>query len=101
MEPTSNGDGNGHLPIHELATIFPSMNDEEFSALKADITQHGIHQPIAVWQGSVIDGRNRYLAALEMGIEPPFRYLEDDIDPLDFVVSANMSRRNLDKSQRG
>ena len=76
------------------------MNDEEFAALKDDIVQHGMHQPIAVWQGSVIDGRNRYLAAEEVGIDPPLRYLDDGIDPVDFVLSANMSRRNLDPSQR-
>ena len=98
---TQNGaNGNGHLPIHELATMFPPMSEEEFIGLKSDIAEHGIHQPIAVWRGAVIDGRNRYLAAHEVGIDPPFRYLDDDIDPVDFVLSANMSRRNLDSSQR-
>ena len=100
MELTGNGNGNGHLPIHELATIFPPMNDEEFASLKDDIGQYGMHQPIAVWQGAVIDGRNRYLAAQEVGVEPLLRYLDDDINPVDFVLSANMSRRNLDPSQR-
>ena len=91
---------NGHLPIHALATIFPPMSDAEFAALKADISEHGVHQPVAVWRGEIVDGRNRYLAAEELGIKAPLRYLDDDIDPVSYVLSSNMSRRNLDPSQR-
>ena len=92
--------GTGRLPMHELATLFPPMSAEEFTALKDDIALHGIHQPVAVWRGSVIDGRNRYLAAEELGVEAPLRYLDDDVDPVGFVLSANMNRRNLSASQR-
>ena len=48
----------------------------------------------------MIDGRNRYRACQELGIEPPVRYLDDDTDAADFVLSANISRRNLDTGQR-
>ena len=93
--------GNHPLPMHELVTLFPPMSDFEYEALKDDIAMFGIHQPVAVWQGQVIDGRNRYRAALELGIEPPLRYLDNDVNPVDFVLSANMGRRNLDETQRG
>ena len=33
-------------------------------------------------------------------VEAPLRYLSDETDPEEFVLSANMSRRNLDPSQR-
>ena len=48
----------------------------------------------------MIDGRNRYRACQELGIEPPVRYLDDDTDAADFVLSANISRRNLKIGQR-
>ena len=100
LHPQNGNNGNSHIPIHALATIFPPMTDAEFAALKSDISEHGVHQPVAVWRGEIIDGRNRYLAAEELGIKAPLRYLDDDVDPVSYVLSSNMSRRNLDPSQR-
>ena len=51
-------------------------------------------------RGAAIDGRNCYLACQELGVKPPMRYLDDDTDVVDFVLSANMSRQNLDTGQR-
>ena len=92
--------GNGHLPIHELARLFPPMSDEEYAGLKADIAANGVQQAIAVWQGQVIDGLHRYQACEGLGIKAPLLHLADDVDPVAFVLSANMSRRQLSKSQK-
>ena len=51
-------------------------------------------------RGAAIYGRNCYLACQELGVKPPMRYLDDDTDVVDFVLSANMSRQNLDTGQR-
>ena len=48
----------------------------------------------------MIDGRNRYRACQELGVEPPARYLDYDTDAVDFVLSANISRPNLATGQR-
>lgn len=48
----------------------------------------------------VLDGRNRYRACMEIGIEPMTRPWDGKGDPLDFVVSKNLHRRHLDESQR-
>ena len=92
--------GNGHLPIYELARLFPPMSDEEYAGLKADIAANGVQQAIAVWQGQVIDGLHRYQACEDLGIKAPLLHLADDVDPVAFVLSANMSRRQLSKSQK-
>ena len=92
--------GNGHLPIHELATMFPLMGPEEYAGFKADIKANGIHQAVAVWRGALIDGRHRYQACQDLGVDPPIRYRDDDADPVAFVLSANMSRRQLTGSQK-
>lgn len=92
---------NGSLPVHDLALLFPPMTDEELSDLRADISANGIQQPIAVWRGSIIDGRHRYQICRELGIEPPIQEIDDDADPVRFVLSANMHRRHLNESQRG
>lgn len=47
----------------------------------------------------VLDGRNRYMAARDLGIEYPFCEYEGN-DPLGFVISKNLKRRHLNESQR-
>jgi len=62
------------MRFHEAASIFPLVKGEEFTALVADIRQHGQREPITLHQdGSVLDGRNRYRACRQIGIEPKFR----------------------------
>ena len=56
---------------------------------------------MAVYQGMILDGRNRYLACQEAGVEPKFLAYEGDDDAaLAFVISLNVNRRHMDASQR-
>ena len=57
--------------------------------------------PITVWQGQVIDGRHRYAACAEAGVERRFEYLDDDADPLRYILARNDLRRHLDRKQAG
>ena len=56
------------------------------------------HNP-ALLEYSIIDGRHRWRACSELGIECPTNEYEDD-DPFGFVVSLNLHRRHLNESQR-
>lgn len=88
------------LPMHPLAELFPPMSDVEFATLVADIKENGLRDPIIVHEGQILDGRNRYRACLEIGIEPMTRPWDGKGTPLDFVVSKNLIRRHLDDGQR-
>jgi len=95
---------NQELKFHPLAQIFPLMEGDEFDALVADIKAHGLHEDINLYEGMILDGRNRYRACLAAyGKFPRVRSLDiDDLidDPAAYVVSANIHRRHLTAEQK-
>ena len=82
------------------ANLFPEASPEEYQAILASIEEIGQQEPIARKDDQIIDGRNRYRACRELGIEPVFTELGDDVDPLKYVLAKNLARRHLDASQR-
>ena len=88
------------LPFHPLADLFPLLEGADFADLVADIRDHGQRLPIIVHQGQILDGRNRYRAALEADVDPILETLPDDADPRQIVRSLNLTRRHLTTDQR-
>lgn len=86
--------------IHPAADLFPMMSEEDFQALKADIKAHGQRDCLMLWKGQLIDGRNRLRACSELGIAPDVGEIEDDVDPIEWVLSRNLHRRHLTTAQR-
>ncbi len=89
-----------NYPIHPAAELFPMMTDVEFEGLKEDIRQHGQRDDIMIWNGQLVDGRNRLRACNELGIEPSFCQMSDELDPVAWVLSHNLHRRHLTTAQR-
>lgn len=88
-------------PYHSVASLFPLMDGAEYEELKTDIKANGLRE--AIWlhpDGSIIDGRNRHRACLDVGVTPRFRTWQDDGALAAFVVSLNLYRRHLTASQR-
>lgn len=88
------------MPYHPASEIFQLLEGEEYEQFKEDIRVNGLQEPIATFQGSILDGRNRYRACCDLGIEPKFREWGGDGDPVAFVASLNLQRRHLNASQR-
>jgi phage N-6-adenine-methyltransferase len=60
-----------------------------------------VREPVVVYDGKILDGRNRYLMARDLGLPFPVRDFEgDDAAALAFVLSTNLHRRHLTESQR-
>jgi ParB-like chromosome segregation protein Spo0J len=71
----------------------------EINALAQDIAANGLKQPILLFEGKILDGRNRYNACKIAAVEPTFEeYLGDD--PISHVLSLNLNRRHLTTGQR-
>jgi len=95
------------LKAHEYANYFPGMGDNEFTMLKQDIAANRQREAIIICDGKILDGRNRYRALTELLAEGKIKQsdiktvtLASGIDPLKYVLSANLHRRHLNESQR-
>ncbi len=86
--------------IHEAANVFPMLPEDELQELAADIKANGLIHPIVLDEdGALIDGRNRLAACRMAGVEPTFTSI-NGADPVAYILSANVARRNLTKGQR-
>ena len=100
------------LKIHPAAALFPPLSNEELRDLAKDIKQHDLRERVACIKEQdgtrvVVDGRSR-LDALELLGEDVFggrcrevfQELPPDVDPVDYVISANIHRRHLTGGQK-
>ena len=93
--------GKERLKFHPAADAFPLLKGEEFAALVASIKAVGLLNPITLHpDGSILDGRNRYLACLEAGVEPRFVTWDGKGSVIAFVVAQNNDRRHQSATER-
>jgi len=87
------------VEFHPIANIFPMMSDEELSELAESIESNGLRVPILLYEGKILDGRNRYQACESSGVKPEYTEFEGD-DPLSHVLDLNLHRRHLTSGQK-
>jgi len=95
-----------NLEFHELANEFPLLTKDETQELAEDIKANGLVEEITLFEGKILDGRNRYNACKIAGYD----LNQDDIiffeerhpeeDPVAYVISMNIKRRHLGVGQR-
>ena len=86
--------------FHPLSAIFPLMNQEGIRELGLDIKNNEQKEAIVLFEGKILDGRNRYLACKMFNIVPRYEKLKEGIDPLTFIISKNLYRRHLNTAQK-
>jgi len=84
---------------HPISEFFPMMTSEELTSLQNDIKINGLSSPIILFEGKILDGRNRYNACLNLDIEPTYEQYTGNT-PYAKVMSLNMERRNLTEGQK-
>jgi ParB-like nuclease domain len=85
--------------FHPFASVFPLLEGDDFDSLVADIKTSGLIEPIVLFEGQILDGRNRYQACLKAGVEPHFTTYKGD-DPCAFIITKNIRRRHLTSEQK-
>jgi hypothetical protein len=88
------------MKYHPLSAFFPMLAPADFDDLVEDIRAKGQLEPIVIYDGKVLDGRNRYEACEMLGIKVKSRELPKGVKPLDYVISANLKRRQLTDGQK-
>lgn len=90
--------------LHEMSSYLPLLEGEDFEALVEDIKQFGQIELAILYEGKILDGRNRYRACKQLGIELKVREWKPSemigMTPLQFVISENIMRRHLNVAQR-
>jgi ParB-like chromosome segregation protein Spo0J len=83
---------------HPICLLIPSADEDELQDLTDDIRAHGLIDPIVLFEGMILDGRNRAVACERAGVPPRYVKFEGGReDALILVVSHNLKRRHLTK----
>jgi hypothetical protein len=89
---------------HPFANMFPMIEGQDFENLKASIAKSGIHEPIRLYQGMILDGRNRYAAAKACGHQFTAKDFKEWFGTVEeaetWVLETNLQRRHLTAKQK-
>jgi hypothetical protein len=90
------------LKSHPLKDkIIPDYDWPVFDLLVKSIHRMGLICSIVLYEGMILDGRARYRACLQAGVEPHFRVFEgDNVDALEHIHVLDFCRTNLSLDQQ-
>lgn len=99
------GDRIGFYEVHWFLRFFPWVTEPEFAAIVDSIKRLGLLSPITLTHDrkTLVDGRIRYLACQEAGVEPRFKVLGPHYtEPMlmDYIVDLNLMRQHLTPDQK-
>ena len=88
----------GELKINtELQSMIPPLSEDEFEILQGSIVEEGCREPLIIWDGTIIDGHNRFNICVENNID--FKTVDMVFDTLDdakvWMIDNQRGRRNL------
>lgn len=87
----------------EFQTLIPPLTDDEYQRLEKSILAEGVRECIITWDGTIIDGHNRYRICQKHGLECP--NIERTFKSRDaakiWIIENQFARRNLQSYMRG
>ena len=89
-----------HIEIRvnqKFRDLIPPLTADERKQLEENILKDGIRDPLVVWEGTLVDGHNRYEIARKNGLE--YRVVEKEFRDEDeatlWIIDNQFGRRNL------
>lgn len=87
----------------EFEAFIPPLDAMDYARLKANILADGCREPISVWNGTILDGHNRYRICTENGI--PFSTIDISsvhtrAEAFVWMYENQLGRRNLEPFMR-
>ena len=91
------------LTRHSLSSPFGQATQADFDELVLSMRERGYDSshPITLYEGQVLDGWHRYLAAQRVGVEPKFKDFDGTLEEARaFVYGENLPRRHMTQRQK-
>ena len=86
----------------EFRDLIPPISPEEYGDLEKSIIKEGCREPLMIWEGTIVDGHNRYKICSKHDIK--FRTqdikFESDAEAKIWIIENQFSRRNISKADR-
>lgn len=85
----------------EFRDLIPPLSDAEFKQLEANLLEDGCRDALVIWEGTLVDGHNRYRICTEH--ELPFQTVEKQFnsreDAIIWICKNQIGRRNATTEQ--
>lgn len=95
----------GFYRVHPFLATFPWVDEDAFASIVDSVQRFGLISPIVLTHDrkTLVDGRIRYRACEQAGVEPKFRALGEHYDErmiLDYIWSVNVVRAHMTEGQQ-
>jgi N6-adenosine-specific RNA methylase IME4 len=86
----------------KFKNLIPPLTSEEFNQLEQNCIKDGILESIKTWQGTIIDGHNRYNIAVKnkLSFETKEINFNNESEVVEWIILLQLGRRNLTESQK-
>jgi ParB family chromosome partitioning protein len=85
----------------EFQARIPSLTAQEFKQLEHNLLTDGCREPLVVWNGTIVDGHNRYAICQKhhLGFETTELAFANREVAMDWIDANQLGRRNLNPDQ--
>lgn len=99
--PINASRGDGDYEFHPIANAFPLMDERELDDLVEKIKEaNGVYVPIILYEGKILDGRNRYRACKLARIAPRYEFFTGTTEEaIQRAAAANLGRKHYTDDQ--
>jgi len=87
---------------NEFKVLIDALDITEYSYLESNILENGIRDPLVIWNGTIIDGHNRYEIAQKHNLD--FQTVEyqfkDEEEVKIWIIKNQFGKRNLTTAKK-